>query len=118
MKDGFMRRKIIEKIGLIAKKELVYACSKEGKSFHGKKSAADLHSFQWSILAEDTRRTLPTLSSIIDACLHQKPEKKDIVVSLLGGILLKNYNHKVNFIQRLLSVLMYGSHCPKQVKSC
>jgi hypothetical protein len=112
-----MRKKVIAKVGQSVQRELAYTCSQEGKSLYGKKSPADLRSFNWSNLASDLKRTMPTFHSTLEACFESKPQhKKDIVIAFLGGIIIKQRNHKVSLMQRLFSLLMYASHCPKQVR--
>ena len=111
-----MRQKVILKVAQLVRRELVFTCSREGKSIYGKKSPADLCSFNWSDLASDLKGTMPTFYSILESCLQSKADKVHIVAAFLGGILIKHNNHKVNLMQRLFSLLLYASHCPKQVR--
>lgn len=116
LKDRSMRKKVIAKVGLFVQRELAFTCSQKGNSSFGKKSPADLHSFNWSELARDLKRTMPTLYIILESCLQSKPDKMHMVIAFLGGILIKHGNQKVNLLQRLFSLLMFASHCPKQVR--
>jgi hypothetical protein len=115
MKDKKMRKKVAIKIGKAIHRELVFTCSDKSNSLFGKKDSTDFETFQWSDLADDINRTMPMFFTILNNCLYSDPVKKNIAIAMLGGILIKSRNHKCNFLQRLFSVLLYASHCPKQV---
>ena len=40
------------------------------------------------------------------------------MVAFIGGVLLKQNNERLSFLQRLFSLLHYSSHCSKQVHVC
>ena len=105
---------VVKKVGRLVKKELNYTSTRNAKSLYGNKSLEDLNMFNWSKLALEVKRTMPTLFSILDECIKSKDEK-DIVIGFLGGVLLKQHNERMTYVQRLFSVLLYSSHCSKQV---
>lgn len=115
MKDVEMRKKVVFAVGKIVHKELMYTSSRQSSSAYGRKSLADLRTFDWTELAGDLKRTMPFLFSILEACMRSQPAKKDVVIAFLGGVLIKQHNRKLNFMQRLFSILLYASQCPKQV---
>lgn len=114
LKDVRMRNVVVEKVGKLVKKEMIYTCSRDAKSTYGNKCLEDLHLFQLSTLAYDMRRTMPTLFRILQLCIT-KEEGKDIVTAFIGGVILKQHNERMTFLQCLFSILLYSSHSPKQV---
>ena len=114
MKDVRMRNVVVEKVGKLVKKEMIYTCSQDAKSMYGNKCLEDLRLFQWSTLAYDMRWTMPTLFRILQLCIT-KEEGKDIVTAFIGGVILKQHNERMTFLQCLFSILLYSSHSPKQV---
>lgn len=53
-----------------------------------------------------------------NACIKSNKEKKVVVIAFIGGVLLKQNNERLSFLQRLFSLLLYSSHCSKQVHVC
>lgn len=117
MKDKRMKCIVVKRVGQLVQKELIFTSTKEAKSIYGNKSLEDLTKFSWSLLATDMKRTMPTLSSILGECLLSE-EKKAIVIPFIGGVLLKQHNEKMSFLQRLFSLLLYSCHSSKQVCTC
>ena len=103
------------KVGKLVQKELRYTCSQDAKFMYSKKCLEDLQSIQWSMLANDLKRTMPTMFKILEMSVKATDNKKDIVTAFIGGILLKQHNERMTYLQRLFSLILYSSHAPKQV---
>ena len=120
MKDPKLLSKITQKIGNKLRKELISTASPSSGSCFRVNDLQSLSSFQWSILAQDLKRTAPLLCTILEKCVDanrcdvRKPNK-DAIVAVIGGILLRNCSERVNMVQHIFSVLFYSSHVPKEV---
>ena len=66
----------------------------------------------WQV--HDMRRTKPTLFHVLQLCITEE-EGKDIVTALIGGVILKQHNERMTFLQRLFSILLSSNYSPKQV---
>ena len=65
----------------------------------------------------DLKRTAPILSSVLENFLKQCHKKKNTEVpfTIAAGVLLQGYSERACLVQRVISLLLYGSHSPKQV---
>ena len=115
-----MRRIVAEKLGEVLHKELLVTCASRSNSIYHKKSTASLLSFSWSKLYEDLRQTSPILSIIMEKCVNKNRNQpiersKHIIIAMAAGILLRSCSQRANIIQRVIGILLYASHAPKQV---
>lgn len=123
MKDGFMCRRVVAKMGALIRRELKQICSDEKKSLFKNKSLLAIESFKWSETAADLKINAPTLFSLLHTCTGSAncitsptcSKKQEIAITFCAGILLRSYSERGNLVQRLMSVLLYASHAPKQV---
>ena len=119
MKDKVMRQIAVNKIGKLLRKELISSCGVKSQTlFSG--GIDDLKIFSWDKMAADLKRTAPVLHSLLEHCLSANRSQvrslnSKILMSLIGGILLRNANERVNIIQKLLSIILAASHAPKHV---
>ena len=118
-----MRVMVATKLGDVLQKELISTCSPSiSNSTVQSKDIEALQSFKWTHIAQDLCRTAPLLSIILHKCAggsrHTScPSNKDVVIGVVAGILLRNCSQRANLLQRLLSILLYSSHAPKQVSN-
>ena len=127
VKDKVMMRKLVVKMGKELKKELKLTCSHESKSLLKNKSLQAIESFSWLDVVQDLRRTAPLLFSLLftltssstktKATINSLDKKQEIPIAFCAGILLRFTSQKANLIQRIISVLLYASHVPKQVRA-
>jgi hypothetical protein len=116
-----MRKIAAEKLGDVLHKELQETCvPSKSNSIFCEKTTSSLLSFKWTSLCNDLRRTAPTLSLILEKCVNKQHNqsldiKQSIVIAMVSGILLRNCSQRANYIQRLISILLYASHAPKKV---
>lgn len=88
-----------------------------GTLYSGKNN---LKTFQWADIAADLKWTAPLLCSLLEKCVEANRARvrslnSNVVIGLVGGILLRNANERVNIVQRLISILLTAAHAPKQV---
>ena len=86
-----------------------------------------LEGFSWKKLLDELRETAPVTTSLLTnslTCLRSSRSKKgprrvntDAIVGLCCGLLARARSQKLNLVQRLISVLLYGGHASKQVSS-
>lgn len=77
------------------KRELHFTCTRDANSMYGNKSLEDLQDFDWLLLVNDMKRTLPTLYRILDVSMGSQSEIK---IAFIGGVLLKQFNEKMSFL--------------------
>ena len=110
-----------EKIGKQLQCELVSSVSLSSNSLYTNKDKQCLKSFKWLALCKDLQRTAPLLSIILQKCIEtnrcnvHKPDK-NVLIAVIAGILLRNRSQLANFLQSVVSMILYSSHCPKQVQ--
>lgn len=118
MKDKHTVQRLIAKIGIRVNKELTLSVSSANKSLFRDGSVEHLCKFDWSTLMDDFRRTNPILCAILEPSFEcnksfpRKPDKK-AVMSIIAGILLRNCNQHENFLQCIVSLLLYSNQAPK-----
>ena len=111
----------MEKVADSVKKELFNTLSSKSASFFKQKELKAIEEFSWSKASADASRTLPTLYCILDQCIGSRSRtfksdlEKDVVLSVICGILLRSCSSRANLIQHIFSVLLSASHAPKQV---
>ena len=119
IRDKNMRMKAATKLGIVLRKELISTCSPSSNSLFHDQNIDSLQNFTWADICKDLRRTAPHLSMILEKCAEANrsatcPSNANIVVSVVAGILLRNCSQRVNWLQRLFSVLLYSSHATKK----
>lgn len=114
MKDEKMKGMVLSKVGKVIIKELTQL-SKRNSCFTDKGLSA-IERFDWTVLVAKLKRAAPSFYSLLDVCTPRKSGlQKDIVIIVCGSILLRSHSSKANLFQRLVSVLLFASHAPKQV---
>ena len=114
-------------------KEIKSICSKKVNSVLREASADIVSSFSWELLVKEIEVNAPTLLSLLHACVDVKrrQRKRNSVLSsrksksqipsntaaigVCAGIILRNANHHMNLVQRLISLILDNGHSSKQV---
>ena len=93
--------------------------AKSNLSSFGSHSMKDLREFEWDRLHQEMLETAPTLSSILFSATKCRKEHSNRigVICLCMAIILKYRSNKMNFVQRILSLVLYANNCSKKVKS-
>ena len=120
LKDNRMKYLAVKKVGNLLRQELINTCSSKSATYYQSSNPKSLMKFKWADCDLDLKRTAPLLHYILESCVkaNRSPKRSlDSIVlrSMIGGILLRNTNERVNIVQQLLSVILYGSRAPKQV---
>ena len=120
VQDKKLTQLTAEKIGKKLYHELHTTVSPSNNSLFRTKDKQFLKSFEWSSLCKNLETTAPLLSTILRKCVEtnrchvQKPDP-DVLVAVIAGIMLRNCSQRANFLQSVFSMILYSSHCPKQV---
>ncbi len=116
---------VLRETGLILRKELQTLCKSSAPSMLRGTSPQALKTFQWDSLVDELEERSPTLLEVLRACVSRRRRKsrkgrsyaasENTVIGLCAAILLRHRNIKMNLVQRVLSLLLYSEHTPKQV---
>ena len=109
-----MRKIAGVKIGKAIYKELCQTCSEKESSMFKDKRMSALSSFNWKNMVIDLKRTAPILSSVLQNSVQQGVNR-DVTITIAAGVLLQRHSERANLLQRVISLLLYASHSPKQV---
>lgn len=120
IKDVKIRNKVIELIGKLLAKELTITCSVDANSSLRNRNPDVLEKFRWSDLLTELKETAPTMVSLLKSAISSnksglRSPNTDAITALCCSILLRARSQRMNLIQRLLSVILYGGHASKQV---
>ena len=98
-------------------KEIQKICStKFGDSVLCDTSMAAVTGFSWKPLLEELKEHAPTLYAIIRAALRRaKGKVEHSAIGIVASTILKLRNRKLSQPQAVISTLLYGGHCSKQV---
>lgn len=109
----------LRNIGKTVLKEVKSFVAKSNLSLFGSHSMKDLREFEWDRLHQEMLETAPTLSSIFFSATKCRKERSNRigVICLCMAIILKYRSNKMNFVQRILSLVLYANKCSKKVKS-
>lgn len=113
MKDKTMKGMIASKVGELMCKELKQLC-KDNSCFTDKSMPA-IESFNWTDVAAKLKKDCPYLFTLLEKSTKKIGLEKDIVIVVCASVLLKSHSERANILQRLISVLLFASHAPKQV---
>ena len=123
MQDKKLVTLVAERIGKKINHELFSSASPSSKSLFRTKIKDTLTTYNCKSLCTDLQRTAPLLSAILQKSLETnrqnvyKPDK-NVLVAVIAGVMLRNCSQRANFLQSVISLLLYSNHCPKQVHSC
>ena len=131
VKDSRIRKKVVECIGKLMSKELTNLASLKTNSMLRNHSCEALEQFSWRDLLVELEKETPITLSLLKQCAHvkrrvHKPRgeggrssrrmpNEEAAVGMCFAILMRARSQRVNLVQRLISILLYGSHAPKQV---
>ena len=120
LKDDRMKRLAVKKVGNLLRQELISTCSSKSATLYRSSDPRSLIKFKWADCVEDLQRTAPLLHCILESCVQENRSPKRsldniVLKGVIGGILLRNTNERMNIVQQLLSLILYGSRAPKQV---
>lgn len=114
VKDEKMRGLVMKKVGRLLNNDLKKLC--RSKYVFSNKDIGKFEDFSWSELTAEIKENAPSLFTILDTTLTGKSEcEKHIALGFIASVLVRSVSGRANFMQRMISILMYASHAPKQV---
>ena len=131
MQDVRIRNKVVVRIGKLMSKEMTCFTSLKVGSVHRNCSADTLKEFAWKDLLQELESEAPISLSLFKQCAHVKRRRhkkhdksgrsacrlldEDTAICMCFAVLLRSRSQRMSLVQRLMSMLLYGSHAPKQV---
>lgn len=131
MKDTRIRKIVVERMGKFLSKELTHLSSIKVDSMLRDCSPTTLENLSWQSLLKELEAEAPVTLSLLKECVHVKRRvhkckgeggrssrrlpNQEAAISMCFAILLRARSQRMNLVQRLISMLLYGSHAPKQV---
>lgn len=117
LRSSPLRRTTVKHICWRIQKEIQKICStKFGDSVLRDTSVAAVTRFSWKPLLEELKEHAPTLYAIIRAALRRAKRKVEhSAIGIVASTILKLRNRKLSQPQAVISTLLYGGHCSKQV---
>lgn len=102
-------KEVLERLGMVIPKQLNIMCRRSSTCVLGEKSKDIVATFSWDKLIK--RKLLQ----------HQWWKKRlpntDVLVSIVVAIILRIGSQKLNFIQRIVSVVLYAGHASKRISA-
>ena len=123
-----IKKGILKVLRKLIVKEMKQVCQKKTSSMLRKTSAEALKSFSWDDLLADLEleKTAPVFCQILKECVNVKRRNGSAkrrfystdsatIIGVVAAILLHHHNEHLNLVQRIISILLYSGHAPKQV---
>ena len=131
IKDTRIRKRVIERMGKLLSTELNRLSSVKVGSMLRDHSCGIVEGFSWHSLLQELEKEVPVTLSLLKQCVHVKRcvhkgqgkggrgarrmPNKEAAIGMCVAILMRARSQRMNLVQRLMSLLLYGSHAPKQV---
>lgn len=117
LKDPLAKRYMVQRMGMLVRRELVSMCSDKVGSVLRSQSRADLQAFTWDKLVSELATTAPTLLSLLQACTYTRRlrDNRNAVIGMCCAILLKLRFSKMCVVQKMVSLVLYAGNSGKQV---
>ena len=103
MKDDRLTARVAKKLRRRLRNKLIAAASPSSNSSFREKDVKAICSFNWTEQCHDLKRTAPLLSIVLENLAEARKSKvrgakKDVVVAVIAGILLRNSSQRVSFL--------------------
>ena len=131
MQDVRIRKKVVERMGKLMSNEMTSLTSLKVGCVLRNCSGDTLKEFVWKDLLQELEKEAPVSLSLFKQCAHVKrcghtqrgksgrsarrSPDEETAVGMCFAILLRSRSQRMSLVQRLVSMLLYGSHAPKQV---
>ncbi len=126
MAHSKVKEAVIKVTGSVVRKEMKVLCKRSAPSILRDTSPKAMQSFKWDTLIDELKMNAPTLLQILQGCTRTKRRgvstrgktytvPDNTIIGLCAAILLCHRNTQMNLVQRIISVLLYSGHTPKQV---
>ncbi len=115
--DPVTRSLMMKKIGIILKRELNVMCEMKTRSILRSGSWDDMKNFKWITVIEELKMYAPIPFGMLNACTLITSDKRNRIatIGICASILLQYRCHHMSLVQKIIMLILYGSHCGKQV---
>ena len=116
VKDRHIMQWLLIRIWKKLRNKLIRTVSSSNSIFKAK----SLYSFNWTAISGDFEKTNPMLATLLEACIDSNQcavrcPDKNVIISVVAGILLRNCSQRANLLQTMFSLVLYACHSPKKV---
>ena len=109
-----MTEKLLEEVGWKCKAEIKTMCSLQSNSLLKDRGEA-LSNFSWDVLWNEFKKKCPYLVKIVKCLLSQRHQNNRILICFVLSLVVKSHNQQMAFLQRVISVFLYGKGVGKKV---
>jgi hypothetical protein len=107
---------VLKRVSFIIHKEMTDICSLHHNSVL-RDGDDGVKYFNWDTVWVELAQKMPTLMKLLYTIITQRNgKKKKILTCLIACMILKGRNKQMALLQRVISVLLYGNGCIKQVQ--
>lgn len=119
LKDPVVKKHILKKIGKEMAKEIRSVASDKAESVLRSQDADSLKTFHWDTLLQELSTFAPVLRMLLTAATKTRTPRSNTngVIGMCAAILLNHQDPRMNLVQKINSLILYGGHCSKQVWS-
>ena len=122
-----IKRHVFSILGKDLRKDIKKMSSLSTNSILQSSSVDVAESFVWESLHSENRENAPNLFEVLESCVNvkrrnragkRKKNHKPSNITMFGvcaAIILRHRNHKMNFLQKFVSLALHTGHCSKQV---
>lgn len=119
MKDRAVQKHILKLVGKMVHAEIKKFCSHSANSILKRDDPQCIKTFSWESFNCEISKFAPVLKSILQATCKTRVSSTNFnVVMCVCVALLRNRDPRMNLIQKIISLLLYGGHSSKQVRLC
>ena len=105
--------KVLTEVARCIRREMKAICSERHDSVL-RDTYEGVKRFSWKTVWLELLKNMPTLVKLLVAILSKRNQSND-VISLIVCMILKQRLGKMALVQRVISILLYGNGCHKQV---
>lgn len=115
-KDPKTHTYLKKKLGRVLKSEIRVMCSNKVQStLHSTTTCNNLNKFKWSIVIEEMKVHAPLLFDLLASCIPLSGTNSESIICMCSSLILCNHFKHMNFIQKIISLILYAGRAGKQV---
>lgn len=104
-------------LGKFVNEEIKHLCSDNFNSIIRENSKTGMEHFSWQSVWLELEKHAPLLITVLKPALKIITTDKVIILIMLICMLLKSRNPKMDYLQSMISLILYAGHAGKQVCS-
>lgn len=118
LKDACTKSQVLKIIGEELAKEIKEIASDRVQSILQSQTSNDVKNFKWDTLLNEMSRYTPTLKMLLAfATKTRKPRcNTKAVICMCAAIIISHRNSRMNFVQKIVSLILYCGHTSKKVR--